>query len=249
MDDPPLVRRLDGPGQRQGQFHRLSHRQRPVAEPMGQVAPVNPLHHQDVEPIMLINPVDLHDVGMAEPRQGQDLATESLTRIRAGPLPFGEDLQGYGPVEPALLGAIDRPHAARTGLADPDEARQLGGEPVTGPRGQCRSIAVRPQTDPCGRHAPGQPIDQGPGSEPDARGRGRAGEGDRERPIREGVQPGKAGVAELQVILDRDALPLVQLTPDQFAEAIEGRAGTHDDERSLRLTSSRIMRRTLELAA
>ena len=74
---------------------------------------------------MLADGVDLHDVGVVQPGDGFAFGAEPLAGQRdAG---GAEDhLDGDGPVQPELAGAIHDTHAAAAQLPFNDEARQLG---------------------------------------------------------------------------------------------------------------------------
>jgi hypothetical protein len=79
-----------------------------------------------VEPILLADAEDRHDVGVVQLGGRASLSLETFDLRRIGNCVSGEDLERDSPAEGFLLGLVDDPHAAAAGLAQqPEVAKPL----------------------------------------------------------------------------------------------------------------------------
>src|SRR5262249_33939568 len=78
---------------------------------LAQAVASDELHEEVVEAVALAEVIDGDNVGVAEPGEGAGLAGEALGE---GGIPAGnrrQDLEGGQPIEPRLVGLVDRSHA------------------------------------------------------------------------------------------------------------------------------------------
>ncbi|MCG3180811.1 MAG: hypothetical protein BIFFINMI_03174 [Phycisphaerae bacterium] len=83
------------------------------------------LHDVEVKPLLLADAVDLHDVGVVQPRRDAGLALEALELALVGQRQRGQHLERDAAAERLLLGFVDDAHAAAADLADDAEVAQL----------------------------------------------------------------------------------------------------------------------------
>ena len=67
VDDPGLVRDVDGPGQGHQQLGRRPARLRSAGQPVGEAAALEQLQGDERQAVRFADVVDLDDVGVAEP--------------------------------------------------------------------------------------------------------------------------------------------------------------------------------------
>ena len=86
------------------------------AEPARQVAPLDELQGEVGRAGLLADLVDLDDVRVLQPGDGLGLAAEPLPTLGRQVRPGQDHLEGDGPVQFAVAGAVDHPHAAAADL-------------------------------------------------------------------------------------------------------------------------------------
>jgi hypothetical protein len=114
---------LVGVGQPAGRLHDIAdrplHRQRPfLTHQPGEVTPLDVLHDEEVDAIVLARVVRRDDVRVAQAGHGLGLVLEALQPARVSPARLGKDFEGHAPAQRQLLGLVDDPHAAAADLAD-----------------------------------------------------------------------------------------------------------------------------------
>jgi hypothetical protein len=119
MDDPGAMRLGQTVRELGAQVEHFAEGQGTRPEPPPQRLPLDALHDDVVRPGHVggrAHVVDVHDVRMIEGGGRACLAVEPLQelRVRAG----AQDLDGDGPAEPGVTGAIDLAHASRTEAVD-----------------------------------------------------------------------------------------------------------------------------------
>ena len=144
-----------------------------AVEPAVEAAAVEVLQLEEGQAVGLADVVDLHDVGVLQPRDGLGLGQESDDRLGVG-MGTGQDhLEGARAVEADLPGPVDDAHAAAAQLAQDlvaldDRDRPLSrsrrrrvGRRIAGSRGHHGLLAIRPDAAPAetGRFRRGRGID------------------------------------------------------------------------------------------
>jgi hypothetical protein len=84
MNDPALMRDVDGVGQRGNECGRLASRLWNPLAFLNQVAALNELHREVRPAVHVANVIDLHDVGVAQAGDRLRLAQEALQLFRPG---------------------------------------------------------------------------------------------------------------------------------------------------------------------
>ena len=132
MDDPGLVRDMDGPGQSHHQFGRLLARLGSPRQPVVEAAAIEQLERDERQAGRLADVVDLDDVGVSQPRDRLGLHAEAGQVVGPRLAAAADHLQGDQAVQPEMPRLVDDPHAP---FAQPLEDVVAGdGRPVRGSR-------------------------------------------------------------------------------------------------------------------
>jgi hypothetical protein len=98
----------------------LGHRERPVGPNFGaQVGTIDVFHHQKRASLRLVGVEGHHNVRMLQLRQGFNLAFKPPEKCLTGPVAM-ENLQGDGPLHPAVTRLVDRAHAPAADVVQDD---------------------------------------------------------------------------------------------------------------------------------
>ena len=108
-----------------------------LPEQLREVRPLHKLHHQHGMPFRPDAAIHRHDVLMTQPRHGPALFTESRDDLRICGQRRRQQFQRHRTVQPRIMAAIHRPHAAA-----PDEALHLQ---VSGQRLNFLTLRRRPR--------------------------------------------------------------------------------------------------------
>ena len=101
-----------------------------LVEDRVEAEPGDELHRVVVQPVVLADAEDRHDVRVVQPRRGPGLAVEPADLLGGPGDARGQHLQGDVPAERLLLGLVDDAHAAAADLAeDAVVAQPLEGGP------------------------------------------------------------------------------------------------------------------------
>ena len=80
-----------------------------------------------MQPAVLADPKDRHDISVVQPRRRARLPLEPLPLLPVGEHLLGQDLQRHVPAQRDLFGLVDDPHAAAADLPqDAVIAQSLG---------------------------------------------------------------------------------------------------------------------------
>ena len=113
VNDPLLVRGLQGIADLPDQFQRLVGIQAGVFHDAAEVGAVNVFHHKkEVAFARLAEVIDRHDAGVVEPGQRACLAFESVHELLVGRQFGGQELDGDRSVELGLKTLVNRAHSA-----------------------------------------------------------------------------------------------------------------------------------------
>ena len=93
-----------------GALERLLQRQRPLLQPLGEGFPLQVLHDQVVDAVVLAHIVERADVGVGEAGDGLGLPLEALSKDWVGGELRGKDLQGDGAVQAGVVRSVDLAH-------------------------------------------------------------------------------------------------------------------------------------------
>jgi len=115
VDDPLLVRGVEGLGDLRREGQRLIGRDRPARDAPRQVFSLDQFHHQGRDAAAFFQPVDTGDVRVVQGRENLRLARESRQAVGVMGKCFWEDLDGDVPVQLRVTRTEHLPHAA---LAD-----------------------------------------------------------------------------------------------------------------------------------
>ena len=126
MHDPLPVRLVQRIRNVDGDSQRLIQRQRALLQPLGQRLPVEILHDQEVDPVLVADVMEGADVRVVQRRDGFGFSLESLLEIRISRNVLGQHLDGDGAVQAGVAGLVDLTHPARA---------DLGGDAVGTERG------------------------------------------------------------------------------------------------------------------
>jgi hypothetical protein len=150
-----------------------------VGQPLLEARPADELHGEVAPPVVLADLEDRHDVRVVQQRDRLGLVLEPSQFVIAGQDVGPEHLEGDGPIEADLAGAVDDPHAAAAHLLD-----QLVVAEVTDERAGRERARVAAGPAPGGDgligRGPGRPRG-GSGIEPDGRPGAGVGAGSLER--------------------------------------------------------------------
>ena len=94
-------------------LQHLLHRQRALLQVIRQRFPLQVLHHQIVDSILMADVEERADVRMIQAGDGARFAIEALAQVRAIGQVRGQDFDRDGAVEPRVASFIDLAHAAR----------------------------------------------------------------------------------------------------------------------------------------
>jgi hypothetical protein len=123
MHDSLPVRAIEGLGDLRAVALRLSDRQRPLDEALGQTLPLEILHDQEGRPIgRLSHVVERADVRMIQSGDRPRLAFQPLSQVRAFRQSRRKDLDRHHSIQAPVARAIDLAHPSRS-----DERRDLVG--------------------------------------------------------------------------------------------------------------------------
>ena len=126
MHDAGLVRGVHRPRQRDHQFRRLASRLGCAGQPVGEAAPLQQFQRDKGEAGGRADVIDLHDIGVMQPRDRFRLEPETVQVLRPG-LEVGPDhLQGDQTLQLLLPGLVDHPHATVAQLRQDVVAGDLG---------------------------------------------------------------------------------------------------------------------------
>ena len=156
MEDAPHVRVVHRLG-RLGQQRRGGPRVVAVGrQAVGEVAAGHQLHGEVALAVVLAHLVDRHDAGVVEQRHRLGLVLEPPQLVVAGQDAGPDHLQGDGPVEADLAGAVDDAHAAAAELGlDLVVAEVADGGPGRGRRLRVRLPRI--EVDGLAPIVPGRP--------------------------------------------------------------------------------------------
>jgi hypothetical protein len=118
VDDPPVVRRRQGVGQRDRQIEDLRQRQTTARQRAIEALPLDMLHGEKLHSLTFLDAEDGDDVRMAERRHRLRLAAEAGEAHRIAGKLGGENLEGDGPLEVGVLGEVDLSHPPFAEFAD-----------------------------------------------------------------------------------------------------------------------------------
>ena len=126
VDDPHLLREAEAVGRVVNDAQRVLDRNLAVAlEPLLDRALVHELHRVEVGVALVVDVIDLHDVGVVEPRRGARLGLEPRDEDRVLRQLGRQHLERDLAVEADLVGAVDLAHAALAEDAQQPEAPDL----------------------------------------------------------------------------------------------------------------------------
>ena len=123
------------------------------------------LHDVVVQPVLLADAEDRHDVGVVQPCSGPRLTLEAgqLAGVEQGVV--GQDLQGHVPAERLLLGLVDDAHAAPAYFAEDAEVAQSLQPPARGAclgrSGICPGLITAVGLDLLDQHQRGEQVADG----------------------------------------------------------------------------------------
>ena len=144
MDDALGVRCLERVGDLTGDVQRFGDRQRPARQPLGEVLARDELHHERLEPVHLLEPVDHADVWMVQRGEHPCLAFEAHDVFGIVSERAREDLDGYVASQPGVARAIHLAHPAGTDQSwisnAPSRRRSSSARAAAGPRGPAGSL-------------------------------------------------------------------------------------------------------------
>src|SRR5207253_1610501 len=112
MDDAEAVRGIERAGDVGGDAQRVAQRQRPARERVGERLPLQVLHDEVVDAVLMPDVVERADVRMVQPRDRPRLPLETLAQRRARGELRRQDFDGDVAAEARVAGAIDLAHAA-----------------------------------------------------------------------------------------------------------------------------------------
>ena len=107
MHDPLPVRLVQGICNLNGNLKSLVEWECALLQSLCQRLPVEILHDQKVDAVLLTDIEDWADVWMAEPRDRLRLSLEPLLEIRVIGHMLGQDLDGDGAVQAGVTGFVD----------------------------------------------------------------------------------------------------------------------------------------------
>src|SRR5262249_10517775 len=91
---------------------RLVERQRTFAQARRQCFPLQVLHHEEIDALVMAKVVKRADVRMGEPRDGTSLVRQTRPPARVRGALSGQDFPRAPPTESRIAGAINLAHAA-----------------------------------------------------------------------------------------------------------------------------------------
>ena len=114
MQDPVLVRILNGPRYLGDQFHRAPDRHRFARDYFVKLTAFDKFHAEVTRAVALPHLVNWNNSGMIQTRSGFGFPSKALQMRVSSPTPQANDLERYCPVETFLPPAIDHTLAAAT---------------------------------------------------------------------------------------------------------------------------------------
>jgi len=135
VDDALLVGFLQGLGDLLGDLDGLPHGEGAAGEALREVLALDKLENQEPPPVVLLEAVDLGDVGVVEGGEEAGLALEASQALRVRREGPGKHLDRHLAAEGRVLGAVDLTHA--TGAEAPADA--IVGERLADHRGACKA--------------------------------------------------------------------------------------------------------------
>ena len=133
MDDASGVRFGQGIGNLHGALERLPDRQSLASDQLGEGRARHVLHGNEVHALLLVDVVDVDDVGMIEGRGGLGLLDEPALAFGVGDLLGRQDFQGNKAVEVRVAGLVDHSHPALAQLLEDLVVGDTLAEHTTGP--------------------------------------------------------------------------------------------------------------------
>ena len=118
MDDPLPVRPVEGVRDLKAVPEHLIERERPFHQPIRQRLPLEVLHDEELDAVLVPDVVERADVRMRELRDRLRLPLEPLADLGARGEVRGQDFDGNRAAEARVAGAVDLAHAAGADLAD-----------------------------------------------------------------------------------------------------------------------------------
>ena len=112
VDDPLLVRRLEGLGDLAGDGEGLVERERAALQPLGEVFALDELHDEGADAARLLEAVDRGDVGVLQLGEELRLALEAGEALGVGGERLGQDLDRDLALQLRVGRPVDDPHAA-----------------------------------------------------------------------------------------------------------------------------------------
>jgi hypothetical protein len=112
VDDPLPVGGFERLRQRQRDLDQPAQRQPARLDEPGQRLPLDQLHGQEVQPLVLFDRIDGDDARVVERRDRARLALEPLQVLQLRGARRGEDLERDLALEETVLGTVDVTHAA-----------------------------------------------------------------------------------------------------------------------------------------
>jgi hypothetical protein len=132
MQDPVLVRILNGPRYLGDQFHRAPDRHRFARDYFVELTAFDKFHAEVTRAVALPHLVNWNNSGMIQTRSGFGFPSKALQMRVSSPTPQANDLERYCPVETFL--PRDRPHPGRRDRLPPAiRSRQSRRTPLVDP--------------------------------------------------------------------------------------------------------------------
>ena len=113
MRDALAVRLVEPIRDLDGDLERLIERQRAPLQPLGQRVPLQVLHDQEVDPVLLTDVVERANVRVVQAGDGLRLALEPLLEIGVRGDMLGEDFDGDRAVQAGVARFVHFAHPAR----------------------------------------------------------------------------------------------------------------------------------------
>ncbi len=122
MDDAVRVCIADCSGQGRGQFGGACGRLRMAGQELLQTAAVAKFQHEERQPALFTDFMDLHDVRMLQACDGLGLTAETGDIVGAGVVAGQNHLEGDDAIQLRLLGPVDDAHASAAEFTENLEA-------------------------------------------------------------------------------------------------------------------------------
>jgi hypothetical protein len=111
VDHTLLVRRHQPSRQLRAQSDDVLLQQGPLVKLLLQRGPQHQLHHQEVDPVRLVEVVECRDVRVAQAREDRSFPAKATSRLFVGEGSGGQELQSDVPPQLLVPGAVDLAHA------------------------------------------------------------------------------------------------------------------------------------------